>query len=249
MKSLITTAAIFAFSGVNAAGYDYKQNGKDWKDISGYSACGATNQSPINLYRKGSNDFDYIEIDADEDELAKVYSNQKGVVNTNNGHTVQVGIKPEEATNVNMFSSMVSPDVYGGPEVFDGQQFHFHSGSEHTVDGKRFDLEMHTVHYPKKAGVNGFIAAAVGIIFDINDYTATLTKAEEMLIDNFFDSLKWSEMGSSSSTTANLDYVIYGDLMEMVDSRNRWTYRGSVTTPPCATAVYWNVLSTVYPIK
>merc|ERR1719272_1841410 len=34
-----------------------------------------------------------------------------------------------------------------------------------------------------------------------------------------------------------------------VDMQNRWTYRGSVTTPPCATAVYWNVLTTIYPIK
>lgn len=30
---------------------------------------------------------------------------------------------------------------------------------------------------------------------------------------------------------------------------NRWTYRGSVTTPPCAQNVYWNVLRTIYPIK
>ena len=37
--------------------------------------------------------------------------------------------------------------------------------------------------------------------------------------------------------------------MEMVDSRNRWVYKGSVTTPPCATTVYWNLMSTIYPIK
>jgi len=37
--------------------------------------------------------------------------------------------------------------------------------------------------------------------------------------------------------------------MNMVDTNNRWTYEGSVTTPPCATLVYWNVLRTVYPIK
>jgi carbonic anhydrase len=34
-----------------------------------------------------------------------------------------------------------------------------------------------------------------------------------------------------------------------VDLTNRWVYKGSVTTPPCATMVYWNVLSTIYPIK
>lgn len=45
------------------------------------------------------------------------------------------------------------------------------------------------------------------------------------------------------------DSIPYGDLQMMVDTNNRWTYRGSVTTPPCAQNVYWNVLRTVYPIK
>jgi hypothetical protein len=43
--------------------------------------------------------------------------------------------------------------------------------------------------------------------------------------------------------------VPYGKLLNMVDMQNRWVYRGSVTTPPCATSVYWNVLRTVYPLK
>ena len=37
--------------------------------------------------------------------------------------------------------------------------------------------------------------------------------------------------------------------MMMVDTDNRWIYKGSVTTPPCDTFVYWNVLQRVYPIK
>ena len=37
--------------------------------------------------------------------------------------------------------------------------------------------------------------------------------------------------------------------MQLVDMDNRWIYKGSVTTPPCARFVYWNVLSTVYPIS
>ena len=31
-------------------------------------------------------------------------------------------------------------------EEYQAAQFHFHAKSEHTIDGKRFDLEMHTVY-------------------------------------------------------------------------------------------------------
>lgn len=65
------------------------------------------------------------------------------------------------------------------------------------------------------------------------------------MIDAFFDGLKWDDGGDAVVT----DMVLYGDLMEMVDSNKRWMYKGSVTTPPCATFVYWNVLSTIYPVS
>ena len=55
--------------GVNAAGgnYNYKTNGADWPNID--PACGATNQSPINLRT------DWDTIDAEEDGFNKVYTN------------------------------------------------------------------------------------------------------------------------------------------------------------------------------
>lgn len=37
--------------------------------------------------------------------------------------------------------------------------------------------------------------------------------------------------------------------MNMVNMNNRWVYKGSVTTPPCAKIVYWNVLRTIYPMR
>ena len=46
-----------------------------------------------------------------------------------------------------------------------------------------------------------------------------------------------------------VDLISYGNLMELVDMNNRWIYKGSMTVPPCESMVYWNVLSTVYPIK
>jgi carbonic anhydrase len=43
--------------------------------------------------------------------------------------------------------------------------------------------------------------------------------------------------------------IPYGELLSVVDTANRYTYSGSVTTPPCAHPVFWNVITKVYPIK
>jgi carbonic anhydrase len=125
-----------------------------------------------------------------------------------------------------------------------------HAGSEHTIDGVRHDLEMHTVHLAKETE-NDIGYAAVGIMFSVNDYTANLTWAEQKIVDTFFDSLKWEDtsLDSNNEHKVKVDMVNYGSLMEMVDSENRWIYKGSVTTPPCGRFVYWNVLSTIYPIS
>jgi len=150
------------------------------------------------------------------------------------------------------FNSYHASRTYGGDTRYSGLQFHFHHQSEHTVDGEHMDLEMHTVHYPNEAK-NGVIASAMGLMFDTdtNKQTRKFEDWEVGTIDAFFTSLSWDSCKSSSdcSDSVIVEKVSYGDLMMMVDTNNRWTYRGSVTTPPCAQNVYWNVLQTIYPIK
>jgi len=116
---------------------------------------------------------------------------------------------------------------------------------------------MHTVHLPYDGAKivtaeNGFIASAMGLIFDTDKdkQTRDFEDWEVKIIDDFFDSLSLDATAKSApGAGVKVDKVLYGKLMMFVDMQNRWTYRGSVTTPPCATAVYWNVLRTVYPIK
>jgi len=104
---------------------------------------------------------------------------------------------------------------------------------------------MHTVHLPKN--VTGDMKyAAMGLFFSVENYTKEGV-TEEMIntIDEFFDSLSFAE-GSKSPI---VPVVTYGKLMMMADMDNRWVYKGSVTTPPCDTFVYWNVVRRVHPLK
>lgn len=75
----------------------------------------------------------------------------------------------------------------------------------------------------------------------------SITAAEIAKIDNFFDSLNFGGPWHSKST--KIRQMAYGELFSVLDTKNRWVYKGSLTTPPCDHHVYWNVLRQVYPIK
>eukprot|EP01084_Bolivina_argentea_P225536 381105_1 len=64
----------------------------------------------------------------------------------NNGHTVQVNIGSKCTLNIN-------------GETYELKQFHFHTPSEHTIDGKQYEMEMHLVHLNSnnEIAVLGFI--------------------------------------------------------------------------------------------
>ena len=61
---------------------------------------------------------------------------------------------------------------------------------------------MHTVHHPINDKTNsGIIAAALGIMLSVSDYTAKLSWAEQRVIDNFFESLKWDDKSYPQKNT------------------------------------------------
>jgi len=67
----------------------------------------------------------------------------------NNGHTVQVNIDGANKCQL----------IYKG-KAFTLRQFHFHTPSEHTLDAKQYEMEMHLVHTNEKDEI-----AVLGFIF------------------------------------------------------------------------------------
>jgi len=82
------------------------------------------------------------------------------------------------------FESKFGNEVFKAPLRFQAGAFHVHSKSEHKIDGKQFDLELHTVHHGSAdLEQNGFAAAALGIIFDTTNYDKDVSDATVKVID------------------------------------------------------------------
>lgn len=91
-------------------------------------------------------------------------------------------------------------------------------------------MEMQTIFFAEpKADTDSYKAGALGILFSVNNYNVKLSKAEQLIIDTFFETLDWAK---KDGPPVNL--ITYGDLLNMLDMKNRWVYKGSMTTPPCA---------------
>ena len=131
-----------------------------------------------------------------------------------NGHTIQVNVAAD--------SYIVYNEI-----TYDLLQFHFHSPSEHTINGEAAAMEIHFVHQDPNSGT----LAVVGIMLtegqDDNEAYAAI-----------FDFLP-ADVGEPERT---------GDPLSLVDllpeSQTFYTYQGSLTTPPCSEIVRWLLLDT-----
>ena len=108
-------------------------------------------------------------------------------------------------------------------DIYHLKQIHFHEPAEHTINGVRFPLEMHLVHMDSK---NEFT------VISILGEQGVETEYSEFL--NLFLPLK---EGETKEIHESFDLT---DLFH--DNTEYYSYKGSLTTPPCTEPVNWIIL-------
>lgn len=183
-------------------GYTGDTSPSRWGDLSPDYALAKTGkeQSPVDIEGALATNLPKLEISYHPAKIDLVY----------NGHTVE---EMEEKGSTLTY----------GKQTFELQQFHFHSPSEHTVDGRHFAMEMHLVHKSEAGKV-----AVVGVLIEEGKSNAA------------FDGV-WDYLPSDSNRERKADVTIDASTL-LPENRQYYSYQGSFTTPPCTEGVLWMVM-------
>ena len=136
----------------------------------------------------------------------------------NTGHVVEVVTDPGSILRIGK-----SPT-----DEYHLVQFHFHAPSEHMIDGKVYDAELHLVH----TNILGE-TLVVGVLLSSSPSTTPSLFDQIMNIAPI--------VGGASAGTPGVEFEAT-DLLPPY--RGFYTYTGSLTTPPCTESVRWIVLTT-----
>ena len=121
--------------------------------------------------------------------------------------------------------------------TYELQQFHMHwgprtgTGSEHRINGRQAELEIHFVHFKRGADSSQRdYAAVVGVLADV----------EEGDVSGIWAKLDIPAIQSNTSSPLSITGLVLSNLLPI--DRSYYYYMGSLTTPPCSEIVQWFVL-------
>ncbi|CAJ1891718.1 unnamed protein product [Sphenostylis stenocarpa] len=140
---------------------------------------------------------------------------------------------PQHATvlNIGNVIAVVWKGDAGSIDI-DGTRFplvqaHWHWPSEHTINGRRYDLELHMLHVsPQPDGTNK--TAVVGILYKYGSPDPLLSKLGEYITD-----IPEKNQEKSVGVIDPSEFI--------KGSKMYYRYKGSLTTPPCTEGVIWTV--------
>ena len=208
---ILLSLAAFAAVGISVAaeGVHWSYSGatgpEHWAELSEeFAACGiGFNQSPVDISDTVATNLDTLNFDYKSKTTSMI----------NNGHTFQVDVAPGSW-------------LYTGDEKYQLIQFHFHSPSEHQVNGELFPLAAHFVHQDASGAL-----AVVGVLFRAAEWNENLAK-----------------LGAITTKEVNRPIPLDLDLRDVelyTNHESYYRYSGSLTTPPCTEGVRWFVLKAI----
>ncbi|KAH6837805.1 hypothetical protein C2S53_013965 [Perilla frutescens var. hirtella] len=132
------------------------------------------------------------------------------------------------------------PDHTGGiivdGKAYNLKQMHWHSPSEHRINGKQFAAELHLVHVADDGSVS-----VVAILFDYGHPDPLIAKMQKQLDKLAYEVKRHDERP-----------IIFGPFHPTEvrrKSHKYYRYVGSFTTPPCTQSVIWHILAKVRSIS
>lgn len=214
LVTLVTLAwggAALAEAGKPAWSYEGDNGPARWSVLaSEFAVCGAgKEQSPI--------DLGVADAPGKQPRVVVEYKPLPLTI-LHNGHTVEVVV------------------ANGSRIVLDGKpyellQFHFHTPSEHKVDGKAYPAEVHFVHRSADGGL-----AVIGAFIDG-------TAANRALADIV------AYAPTTATAPRTYTWVTIDPSRIMPPPTAFWSYGGSLTTPPCSEGVRWMVQKAPLPLS
>nr|CAO98734.1 dioscorin 1 precursor [Dioscorea japonica] len=173
-----------------------------------WKTCGnGMEQSPINLC-----DDRVIQTPA----LGKLRTSYQAARATlkNNGHDIMVNFKSDAGSQ---FINQVQYQL---------KRIHFHSPSEHALNGERFDLEVQMVHESQDQR-----RAVTAILFRFGRSDPFLSDLEDFI----------SQISNSEKNEVDAGVVDPRQLLQF-DDPAYYRYMGSFTAPPCTEDITWTVI-------
>lgn len=158
---------------------------------------------------------------------------------SNNGHSAKIEYSLNEARE---------PIIGGGGlpgTKFGFAQAHFHwgggsdRGSEHTILGRSYPLELHLVHYNKKydslmdALPHWDGLAVLGVMFRLSDKPNP----------DIEDILEAASVIKTPGTSKSVPKIFPLNVYLPNNTDDFFRYNGSLTTPPCSESVTWTVFT------
>ncbi|AFY40374.1 Carbonate dehydratase [[Leptolyngbya] sp. PCC 7376] len=188
----------------SSSSWDYSgsESPDSWDDLSEDSKLCKTGEM------QSAMDFEMSDFDSDVSVSLNYATTTFEVVN--NEHSVQVNYPKGSTATI-------------GDEIYNLLQFHFHTPSEHTVDGEYAEMEVHFIH----SNDDGDIAVISSMI--------------EAGAENYDVSKIWRNIPAMGESRRSGLAVNPESLLP--ESMTHATYSRALTTPPCDENVSWIVMA------